>query len=210
MTAFLTKLKLSFAQFIHQLPEEEGCYELVNGEIMRKPPTKKHHDIADAIADIFEYETKRCNLNYRISGRIIIRTETETGQEQGRYPDLVVVDKNIWESNLTTAQSVLYQPPQLVVEVVSTNWEDDYLDKLTEYQLLGIQEYWLIDYLAVASRSWLGNPKQPTIFVCTLDANKTYEIKSYQNDDANGTLRDHIISPTFSELKLTPLQIFEQ
>ncbi|WP_373480933.1 Uma2 family endonuclease [Geminocystis sp.] len=201
MTAVITKPKLSFSQFINQLPDEEGCYELVNGEIMRKQPTRKHDDLADAIADIFKEEAKRSNLNYRISGRILIRTETQTGQEQGRYPDVVVVDKDIWESNLT-AQSVLYQAPELVVEVVSTNWEDDYIDKLTEYQLLGIKEYWLIDYLAVAGRSWLGNPKQPTIFVCTLDDNKTYQIKSYQNN--NG-----IISSTFPELKLTPLELFE-
>ena len=33
------------------------------------------------------------NLNYPITGRVIIRTETETGQVQGRYPDLVVVDR---------------------------------------------------------------------------------------------------------------------
>jgi Uma2 family endonuclease len=202
MTAVITKPKLSFAQFINQLPNEEGCYELVNGEIMRKQPTRKHDTIAELISDLIKDEVKRLKLNYFVSGRILIRTETETGQEQGRYPDLVVVDKNIWESNLT-AQSVLSQPPQLVVEVVSTNWEDDYLDKLTEYQLLGIQEYWLIDYLAVASRSWLGNPKLPTIFVCILDENKTYEIKPYQNNN-------HIISPTFPELKLIPLQIFEE
>jgi Uma2 family endonuclease len=201
MTALITKPKLSFSQFINQLPDEEGFYELVDGEIIRKQLTRKHDDIADHIADIFKDEVKRLKLNYFVSGRIIIRTEIEAGQEQGRYPDLVVVDKNVWESNLI-AQSVLYQPPQLVVEVVSTNWEDDYIDKLTEYQLLGIQEYWLIDYLAVASRSWLGNPKQPTIFVCTLDENKTYEIKSYQNSD-------RLISATFPELTLTPLEIFD-
>ncbi|WP_308255223.1 Uma2 family endonuclease [Geminocystis sp. GBBB08] len=163
MTAVITKPLLSFSQFINQLPDEEGCYELVNGQIMRKQPTRKHDTIAEFITDLIKDEVKRLQLNYFVSGRIIIRTETETGIEQGRHPDLVVVDKNIWESNLT--QSVLYDAPQLVVEVVSTNWEDDYTDKLTEYQLLGVKKYWLIDYLAVASRSWLGNPKQPTILV---------------------------------------------
>jgi hypothetical protein len=39
MTAVVIKLKLSFSQFINQLPDEEGCYEFVNGEIMRKQPT---------------------------------------------------------------------------------------------------------------------------------------------------------------------------
>ncbi|BAQ65298.1 Uma2 family endonuclease [Geminocystis sp. NIES-3709] len=113
-----------------------------------------------------------------------------------------VIAKPNWESNLT-AQSFLSQPSKLVVEVVSTNWEDDYIDKLTEYQLLGIQEYWLIDYLAVASRTWLSNPKQPTIFVCTLDENNIYQIKSYQDTSV-------IISHTFPELKLTPVELFEK
>jgi Uma2 family endonuclease len=39
------------------------------------------------------------------------------------------------------------EPIQLAVEVVSTNWEDDYEDKLDEYERLGIAEYWIIDYL---------------------------------------------------------------
>ena len=43
-------------------------------------------------------------------------------------------------------------PIQLAVEVTSTNWEDDYLDKLEEYQRLGIAEYWIVDYLAIAEQ----------------------------------------------------------
>ncbi len=36
-------------------------------------------------------------------------------------------------------------PPILVVEVVSTNREDDYVHKVDEYQGLGIPEYWVVD-----------------------------------------------------------------
>jgi Uma2 family endonuclease len=28
------------------------------------------------------------------------------------------------------------------------NWDNDYIDKLDEYQRLGILEYWIVDYLA--------------------------------------------------------------
>jgi Uma2 family endonuclease len=38
---------------------------------------------------------------------------------------------------------------ELVVEVVSTNWQDDYARKIEEYALLGIPEYWIIDYLGI-------------------------------------------------------------
>ncbi|MFM6013509.1 MAG: Uma2 family endonuclease, partial [Dolichospermum sp.] len=74
-------------------------------------------------------------------------------------------------------------------------WEDDYIDKLEEYENLGIKEYWIVDYLAIASRSYLGNPKLPTVFVYQLIDGK------YQQKAFTGT--DKIISPTFSELNIT-------
>jgi len=195
-----TQQKLTFEQFIAQLPDEEGYYELVNGEVMRRLPIRKHDDIADFITRQFDKEAERLNLNYRISGRIMIRTENKYGKEQGRHPDITVVDKIVWEAH-PTDYSALLDAPELVVEVVSTNWEDDYIDKLEEYQLLGVKEYWIIDYLAVASRSYLGNPKQPTIFVYNLDENNNYQVKSYQDNTP-------IISAIFPELKLTAQQIF--
>lgn len=194
------KQKLTFEQFITQLPDEEGRYELIDGEIMRILPTRQHETIAEFITDIFKDEVKRLKLNYFVSGRIVIKTENKEGKERGRQPDVTVVDKTAWESH-PTAYSALLTAPQLVVEVVSTNWEDDYIDKLEEYQLLGITEYWIIDYLAIASRSYLGNPKQPTVFIHRLTEDHIYEMKAYQNDSL-------IISSTFPDLNLTPQQIF--
>lgn len=57
---------------------------------------------------------------------------------------------SLWNSNVL-AYAALSEPIQLAVEVVSSNWEDDYVDKLDEYQRLGIPEYWVVDYLAIAS-----------------------------------------------------------
>lgn len=34
---------------------------------------------------------------------------------------------------------------RLVVEVVSTHWQDDYARKVEEYALLGVPEYWIVD-----------------------------------------------------------------
>jgi Uma2 family endonuclease len=49
-----------------------------------------------------------------------------------------VVDKTVCDSN-PAAYSAFVEPLQLAVEVVSTNWEDDYIDKLDEYQrLIGV------------------------------------------------------------------------
>lgn len=100
-----------------------------------------------------------------------------------------------------TFYSALFEPLQVAVEVVSTNWEDDYVDKLDEYQRLSIPEYWIVDYLAIASRSYLGNPKVSTVFVYLLDDNGIYQPKAYRDQEL-------IKSKTFPELKLTPEQVF--
>jgi Uma2 family endonuclease len=203
MTATPTQPKqmLSFEQFVKQLPDEEGRYELVNGEIVKILPIRLHEDVADFLIKQFDREVDRVPLNYRVSGRFMLRTLTPNGKEQGRPPDVTVVDKTLWESQ-PFAYSALTEPPQLVVEVVSTNWEDDYIDKLDEYQRLGISEYWIVDYLALGSRNYLGNPKEPTVFVYLLDENGVYQMTAYR-----GTER--IISRTFPELALTAEQVLD-
>ncbi|MEZ2226309.1 MAG: Uma2 family endonuclease [Microcoleus sp.] len=203
MTATRTEPKqmLSFEQFIKQLPDEEGRYEFVNGEIVKILPIRLHEDVADFLIKQFDREVDRVPLNYRVSGRFMLRTLTPNGKEQGRHPDVTVVDKTIWKSQ-PFAYSALTEPPQLVVEVVSTNWEDDYIDKLDEYQRLGIAEYWIVDYLALGSRNYLGNPKEPTVFVYLLDENGVYQMSAYRGSD-------RIISRTFPELALTAEQVLD-
>lgn len=203
MTATSTQPKqiLSFEQFVKQLPEEEGRYELVNGEIVRILPIRLHETLAEFLSDAFKDEVKRVKLNYWVSGRIVVRTLTPNGKEQGRNPDVSVVDKTVWDSD-PFAYSALIEPLQLAVEIVSTNWEDDYIDKLDEYQRLGISEYWIVDYLALGSRNYLGNPKEPTVFVYLLDENGVYQMTAYR-----GTER--IISRTFPELALTAEQVLD-
>ncbi|MEG4440646.1 Uma2 family endonuclease [Microcoleus sp. AT9_B5] len=203
MTATPTQPKqmLSFEQFVKQLPDEEGRYELVSGEIVRILPIRLHETLAEFLSDAFKDEVKRLKLNYWVSGRIVVRTLTPNGREQGRNPDVSVVDKTVWDS-APFAYSALIEPLQLAVEIVSTNWEDDYIDKLDEYQRLGISEYWIVDYLALGSRNYLGNPKEPTVFVYLLDENGVYQMTAYR-----GTER--IISRTFPELALTAEQVLD-
>jgi len=196
----LTKTRLTFDQFVNYDFPEEGRYELVNGEIMRIQATRKHDNLADFLTKKLDREVERLNLNYRVSGRIAIRTVTTSGKEQGRFPDVSVVDKNLWDANLS-AYTAFIEPLQLAVEIVSTNWEDDYIDKLEEYQRLGIFEYWIVDYLAIGSRNYLGNPKEPTIFVYILNEQGIYQPNAYRGTDI-------IISPTFPELNITVEQVF--
>jgi len=194
----ITTKKLSFLEFLEQYPDGEGIFELVNGEIVHVEPTRAHKNVARFLMFTFNDEIRRKELDYIVDKDIIIRTITANGQEQGRNPDVGVVNATLWNSNVLTYGAVT-EPIQLAVEVVSTNWEDDYVDKLDEYQRLGIPEYWIVDYLAIASRSILGNPKVPTVFVYQLVDGK-YQASSFKGSE-------RIVSPTFSELELTVEQI---
>ena len=84
---------------------------------------------------------------------------------------------------------------------MSTNWRDDYHDKFGDYEEMGIPEYWIVDYAGLGGRKFIGNPKQPTIFVCEL-VDGEYQMASFRGNDL-------IVSPTLSQLKLTAQQVFD-
>lgn len=190
--------KLSFLEFLEQYADGAGIFELVSGEIVQVEPTRAHKNVARYLVKCFDRESERLGFNYIVDKDIVVRTVTADGQEQGRNPDVGVVSATLWNSNVL-AYGAVTEPIQLAVEVVSTNWEDDYVDKLDEYQRLGIPEYWIVDYLAIASRSILGNPKVPTVFVYQLVDGK-YKASSFKDSE-------RIISSTFPELELTAEQI---
>ncbi|GET40907.1 Uma2 family endonuclease [Microseira wollei] len=193
-----TVKKLTFAEFLEQYPDGYGIFELVNGEIVRVEPTRAHKNVARFIVKSFDREIDRLGLDYIVDKDILIRTVTANGQEQGRNPDVSVVRASLWNSNVT-AYGALIEPIQLAVEVNSTNWDDDYIDKLDEYQRLGIAEYWIVDYLAIASRNYLGNPKVPTVFVYQL-IDGQYQAQAFKGNE-------RIVSPTFPELEITVEQV---
>ena len=82
--------------------------------------------------------------------------------ESGYSPDVLLlnrpnlVNEPLWKKEST----VIYGASiSLAVEVVSTNWRDDYFKKLGEYEGIGIPEYWIVDYLALGGHKFIGNPK---------------------------------------------------
>ncbi|MBD2357768.1 Uma2 family endonuclease [Tolypothrix sp. FACHB-123] len=190
--------KITFADFLEQYPDGSGIYELVNGEIIKVEPTRAHKNVARFLMLGFNDEIRRLELDYIADKDVVVRTFSSTGEEQGRNPDVGVVKASQWNINVL-AYGALIDPIQLAVEVTSTNWDDDYIDKLDEYQRLGILEYWIVDYLAIASRAYLGNPKLPTVFVYQL-IDGQYQVQKF-------TGNDRIISATFPELQITVKQI---
>ena len=89
----------------------------------------------------------------------------------------------------------------LIIEVVNTNWRDDDLIKVADYEEIGIYEYWIVDSSALGGRRFIGNPKQATISVYQL-VDDEYQISQFRGNN-------RIISSTFPELNLTASQIFQ-
>jgi Uma2 family endonuclease len=196
----LTKPKLTFDDFLIQCPDE-GRFELVNGEIVEMVNTRQHKIIAEYILFTLNDQIRRSQLNFSVTTQAVIRTVNRKGIEQGRIPDISVIDRTLWRS-APADYAALTEPIQLAVEVVSTNWENDYVDKLYEYEQLGIKEYWIVDYLAIASRALLGDPKFPTISIYGLNEQRKYDRSQFRGDEM-------IISPSFSELQITANSIFQ-
>lgn len=87
----------------------------------------------------------------------------------------------------------------MVAEVVSTNWQDDYARKVEEYSLLGIQEYWIVDFRELGGLEFIGRPKQPTITICQLAADH-YEKQQFRLHDQIRSLIFHQLTITLSDL----------
>lgn len=66
---------------------------------------------------------------------------------------------------------------------------------------MGIPAYWIADYAALGGRDFLGNPKQPALFVCEL-VDCEYVRTLFRGNTP-------IVSPTFPQLNLTAQQVFD-
>jgi len=193
---------VTFDEFAAWYPENSvRRYELHKGVIVEMPlGTGPHSRVTGFTRDEISAEIRRMKLPYFIPGDCLLKPIRD---EAGYQPDVIVLDEAAlaneprWdrESIITMGSSV-----RLAVEVVSTNWQDDYGYKLVDYESLGISEYWIADYLGLGGRRYIGNPKQPTVSVYQL-VDGEYQVKQFRGDD-------RIESLAFPELRLTAEQIF--
>jgi len=193
---------VAFDGFVTWYPENSvHKYELHNGVIVEMAlGTGDHSDVTGFIASEINFEIRRLQLPYSIPGDCLLKP---VRNDSGYKPDVIVLDRTAlineprWkkESVITIGSSV-----RLAVEVVSTNWRDDYFLKASDYEEMSIPEYWIVDYLGLGGRKFIGTPKQPTLSVCQL-VDGEYQVTQFRGDDL-------IESPAFPELKLTASQIF--
>jgi Uma2 family endonuclease len=199
-----TLLKITtFQEFVDWLPENSDLrYELHHGNIVEMAqPVGEHEEIKGFLTIKLSGMIDRLNLPYLIPNQVIVRPDDK---DSGYFPDILVMNRaNLPNESRWQKESILSSGASipLVIEVVSTNWRNDYHLKFADYEEMGILEYWIVDYAALGGRNFIGNPKQPTISICNL-VEEEYQINKFQNGD-------RLISQTFPELNLTANQVFQ-
>ena len=190
-----------FVDFLQTQPDNI-CYELYNGEIVQVPqPKGKHEEIIAFLVTVLVSEFIRLKLKYGISNKGLVKAENKLS---GYFPDILVLNiPNLVNEPCWNEESIVSNPDSipLVIEVVSTNWRDDYYKKLADYEEMGIQEYWIVDYAALGGKELIGDPKQPTITIYSLSDDGEYRSKQFRGTDC-------IFSHLFPDLNLTAEQIF--
>lgn len=190
----ITTQKLTLAEYLAYDDGTGARYELVNGELVCMAlGTGEHGDISEFLNEAFKDEIKRTSLPWTSRDmKIGVQSPRGNRWDTVRVPDVVVLPSEQW-TGLKKRESVIAlneSPPLLVVEIVSPSTAtEDYRAKHTEYAVLNIPEYWIVD------------PTRSIVTVCTLREG-AYDDQIFQGND-------RVISPTFANLTLTATQILE-
>ncbi|WP_017306276.1 Uma2 family endonuclease [Spirulina subsalsa] len=179
---------------------EDNRFELIDGEVFALEPTGQHEQVAALITAKICVQIEQLGLPWFVLQRGILRP-MEQGMTAFR-PDVAVVDRReLANEPFWAGQSVLTLGSSLpwVAEVVSSNWQNDYARKLEDYAVLGIPEYWIVDYAGLGGTRHIGRPKRPTLSVCRW-VEGDYEIEQFRGDD-------RVISPTFPGLTVTAAEV---
>jgi Uma2 family endonuclease len=192
--AYTAQKILTFETFLDRYCDNFR-YELADGELVDREPTGPHETVSGKLATQIGIAIAAEKLPWFIPRTCLIRPFSDAAT--ARRPDIVVLDETalvsepLWEREpvITLGRSI-----KLVVEVVSTNWETDYARKVEEYAILGIPEYWIVDYRGLGGVAFIGKPKQPTVTVCEL-IDEEYAQQKFR-------LGQPIISPLLKSLQL--------
>jgi Uma2 family endonuclease len=143
----MVQTRPKFHSFDDYLTYDDGTdhlYELFNGELIEVPPESGQNvQIANCLFLAFALMLG----TDRVRGHGL---ELEVrGEPKNRYPYLTILRPEHIQL-LATRNTIRLSmpPPLLVVEVASPGelqWERDYIAKRTQYEDLGIPEYWIIN-----------------------------------------------------------------
>ena len=184
--------RLTLEDYLNYNDGADTRYELVNGELIPMSlGTGEHGEISEFMNELIKEAIKTMGLPWT-SKDMKIGVQSPRGHrwDTVRIPDIVVLPAAQWDQ-LKKKEAVirLNEPfPLLVIEVVSPSTaSDDYRAKRSEYMVLDIPEYWIID------------PIKGCVTVCTLFEG-AYDDQVFQGGSV-------IVSPTFPSIDLTADQI---
>jgi Uma2 family endonuclease len=188
----ITTQKLTFEEYLIHDDGTDTRYELVDGELVPMSlGTGKHGAVIRFIVRQFEDALTQTGTPWvSLPGLVGVRSPRGRNWDTSRIPDVTVLTLAQWEAMADQEAIInLNEPPSLlVVEVVSPSTQtDNYRSKRSEYGLLEIPEYWIVD------------PITQKITLCILE-HEFYDATEFQGDDL-------IQSPTFPNLILTAAQI---
>lgn len=133
-----TSKVLTYEEWL-RLPEVEGVEEAVNGEIVKMPPNKVPHVfIVEDLADLLKSQLDRRTVRVLVTtfGLVIRRDPLTT-----RVPHIAVFIR----SNMVVQDGYIHSAPELLVEVLSPgNTRAEQVDKLRDYESLGVPEVWVV------------------------------------------------------------------
>jgi Uma2 family endonuclease len=187
-----TTQKLTFEEYLTYDDGTDTRYELVDGELVAMSlGTGKHASIAEFLHEQFRARIKQDGLPWTCKQMTVgVRSPRGRSWDTFRIPDVTILPLAQWEEMAEREAVINFNetPPLLVVEVVSPSTQtDDYRSKRSEYGLLEIPEYWIVDPIA------------QKITLCILD-HGFYDLMEFQGDR-------RIASPTFPDLTLTAAQV---
>ncbi len=203
MYATITK-PMTFEEFLAWDDGSGRDFELSEGFPMPlSEPNANHEDLIERLCTYLENYCQEADLPYVSRQSKQVRLKVDPGEKEKSYKaDIVVFARDEWQRMKGSSSSAAaYIPPPGVIEVVSTNWKDDYLTKLAKYEDLGVLEYIIVDYGAYGGVRYIGSPKQPTITVYQLENGEYQSGKVFRG-------QDRVESRLFLNLPLTAQQIF--
>lgn len=170
------KTSISVEGFIAEYGDD-ARYELIDGELIEMEPTGPHEQVAAFISRKLNVEIDRTDQPFFIPHRCLLQPLASLSAFR---PDVVVLDERMLRQEPLWAREPVItlggETAKLVVEVVSTNWQNDYARKYEDYETLGIAEYWIADYLGIGGKYHIGLPKRPTVTVCYLENGEYHKV----------------------------------
>jgi Uma2 family endonuclease len=195
MAVATDRRRMTLKEFLTYDDGTNTRYELVDGVLVEMSlGTGKHGRAIHRLAKRLETAAENLGTDWlALPGLVGVETDVPGKTDHVRIPDITMLPEAQWDAIADRPGSAtIFQnepAPIVVVEVLSPSTKStDLKEKRAEYIKRGIPEYWII------------NPISKEITVLRLENGAYTEVGVFLGNDA-------IVSPTFSELRLTAAQV---